>query len=93
MIVGLCRVEIFVPDGDSLKRKRQVLSSLKTRLHNTWNVSVAEVEDQELWQRAVLGLACVGNETGHVNRVLDQALNFIRSHPSLEILQSRIELL
>lgn len=93
MIVGLCTVELYIPDGHSLKDKRQVLLSLKDRLRDRFNVSVAEVGDQELWQKAVLGIACVSNEGAYVNQVLDQAVNLIRSVPSIELVQFRIEML
>lgn len=93
MIIGVCTVELFIPDGQSLKSKRQVLSSLKERLRGKFNVSVAEVDGQDLWQKAVLGIACVANETAYVNQVLDQVLNQIRSVPTIEIVQSRIEML
>ncbi len=93
MIVGVCRVCLHLPEGHSLKVKRQVLSSLKTRLCQAFNVSVAEVGDHDLWQRATLGIACVANETRHVNGVMDQVLNVIRSNPKVEVLESRIELL
>ena len=71
MTVGLCTVELFIPDAHSLKEKRQVLQSLKTRLRDKFNLSVAEVGDQDLWQKAILGMACVANESAHVNQVLD----------------------
>jgi uncharacterized protein YlxP (DUF503 family) len=93
MIVGLCTIELYLPDSHSLKAKRQVLLSLKTRLRDKFNVSVAEVGDQELWQKAVVGIACVANEGAHVNQVLDQAMNLVRSIPMLEIVRFRIELL
>lgn len=93
IIVGLCRIELFIADSQSLKDKRQVLSSLKERLRQKFNLSVAEVEAQELWQKAVLAMACVANDGRHVNQVMDQALNLVRSHPVVEIVQSRIELL
>lgn len=93
MIVGLCTVELYIPDGHSLKAKRQVLLSLKDRLRDKFNVSVAEVGDQDLWQKAVLGIACVANEGKHVNQVLDQVVNVIRSVPLVELVQVRIELL
>ena len=93
MIVGVCTVELFIPDGQSLKSKRQVLSSLKDRLRDKFNVSVAEVGEQDLWQKAVLGVACVANEKAYVNQVLDQVMNHIRSVPLVEVVQSRIELL
>ena len=93
MIVGLCTVELLIPESQSLKDKRQVLLSLKDRLREKFNLSVAEVDGQDLWQKAVLGFACVANEGRYVNQVLDQALNVIRSVPAVEIIQSRIELL
>ncbi|MGH7261557.1 MAG: DUF503 domain-containing protein [Nitrospiraceae bacterium] len=93
MIVGVCTVELFIPDGQSLKSKRQVLASLKDRLRDKFNVSVAEVGEQDLWQKAVLGVACVANEKAYVNQVLDQVMNHIRSVPLVEVVQSRIELL
>ena len=93
IIVGLCTVELFIPESQSLKDKRQVLLSLKDRLRERFNLSVAEVDGQDLWQKAVLGLACVANEGRYVNQVCDQALNLIRSVPAVEIVQARVELL
>lgn len=92
-IVGLCTIELFIPESQSLKDKRQVLLSVKDRLRQKFNLSVAEVDGQDLWQKAVLGLACVANDGRRVNQVLDQALNMIRSNPAVEIVQSRVELL
>jgi uncharacterized protein len=93
VIVGLCTIELFLADCQSLKDKRQVLSSLKDRLRQRFNLTVAEVEAQDLWQKAVLAFACVANDGRHVNQVLDQALNLVKSNPAVEIVQSRVELL
>ena len=93
MIVGVCTVELFIPEGHSLKGKRQVLQSLKNRLREKFNLSVAEVGEHDLWQKSILGLACVANESVHVNQVLEQALNLIRGVPTIELVRSRIELL
>ncbi|ALA60856.1 DUF503 domain-containing protein [Nitrospira moscoviensis] len=93
MVVGVCTVELFMSDSQSLKDKRQVLHSIKDRLRGKFNLSVAEVEGQDLWQKAVLGMACVANEGGHVNQVLEQALNLIRGVPTVEIVRSQMELL
>jgi uncharacterized protein YlxP (DUF503 family) len=93
MIVGVCTVELFIPQGHSLKGKRQVLQSLKNRLREKFNLSVAEAGEQNLWQKSILGLACVANESAHVNQVLDQALNVIRGIPTIELVRSKIELL
>lgn len=93
MVVGLCTVELFVAGSRSLKDKRQVLHSLKDRLRDKFNLSIAEVDGQDLWQKAVLGMACVANDGGYVNRVLEQALNVIRSMPAVEIVRAKQELL
>ncbi len=93
MMVGLCTVELHILDVQSLKGKRQVLSSLKTRLRNRFNISIAEIDEHDLWQKSILGIACVANETGRVNQTLDQVLNLIRANPSLELLRSQIEVL
>lgn len=93
MIVGLCTVELFIPDGRSLKDKRRILQSLKTRVRDKFNVSIAEVGEQDLWQKAILGLACVANESAHVNQVLDQVVNLMRAVPAVQLVRSHIELL
>ncbi len=93
IIVGLCTVELFIPGTQSLKDKRQVLRSLKDRLRDRFNLSIAEVDGQDLWQKTVLGLACVANETRHVQQVLEQAMNVIRATPAVEIVQSRVDVL
>lgn len=77
MIVGACRVVLHIPGSHSLKDKRQVLKSTIARVHNQFNVAVAEVEEQERWQTAVLGIAVVSNDTQHANEVLSNVVNFI----------------
>jgi uncharacterized protein YlxP (DUF503 family) len=93
MVVGLCTVELFISESQSLKDKRQVLHSLKDRIRGKFNLSVAEVDGQDLWQKAVLGMACVANDGGHVNQVLEQALNVIKAMPAFEIVRTQRELL
>jgi uncharacterized protein YlxP (DUF503 family) len=93
MVVGLCTVELFISESQSLKDKRQVLHSLKDRLRERFNLSVAEVDGQDLWQKAVLGLACVSNEGSHVNQVLEQALNLMKGMPAVEVVRTKLELL
>ncbi len=93
MIVGLCTVELFIPGSQSLKDKRQVLHSLKERLRGKFNLSVAEVDEQDLWQKTIIGMACVANEGHHVNMVLEQALNVIKRVPAVEVVRTHRELL
>ena len=93
MIVGVCTVEIHIPEVQSLKGKRQVLKSLTARLRNQFNIAVAEIDEQDLWQKAILGIVCVANESKMVNQTLDQVLNTIRGNPSLQLLRTQIEML
>ncbi len=93
MVVGVCTIDLHLPGIGSLKGKRQILLSLKERIKNTYNVSIAEVDANDLWQRAVLGVACVANDGRHVNQVLDSVLNAVRANPSVELVQHHTELL
>jgi uncharacterized protein len=74
--VGLLSVELFLPDAESLKDKRMVVRSVKDRLKK-FNVSVAEVEHQQLWQRAGLGIVSVSNSAEQVDKSLDAVLEEI----------------
>jgi uncharacterized protein YlxP (DUF503 family) len=93
MVVGLCTVELFIAESQSLKDKRQVLHAIKDRLRNKFNLSVAEVDGQDLWQKAVLGMACVANEGRFVSQVMEQALNMIKGMPVVEVVRTQQELL
>jgi uncharacterized protein YlxP (DUF503 family) len=91
MVIGVCRVELHLPDRHSLKEKRQVVKSLKDRIRREFNVSIAEVGDQDLWQRAVLAAACVGTDRAYVNGVLDQLLRMVEREDGVEIVRSELE--
>ncbi len=93
MVVGVCTIDLHLPGIGSLKGKRQILLSLKDRIQGKFNVSVAEVDANDLWQRAVLGVACVANDGRYANQVLDNVLNLIRANPAVELVTHRMELL
>lgn len=92
MTVGVCRVTLRLPENASLKGKRQVLRSLTQRLRNKFNVAVAEVDDNDSWQIATIGVSCVSNDAGHAREMLDTIVEFIR-HTRLdaELLESEVE--
>jgi uncharacterized protein YlxP (DUF503 family) len=92
MIVGTLRVRLLLRQARSLKDKRQVVKSIKDRLRNHFNVSVAEIEAQDNRQLAVLGLAMVSNETHHVKLALGQVVEALRSHPVAELIDHEIDL-
>jgi len=72
MFLGVARFEIFIPASSSLKDKRQLLRKITTVVRNKFNVSIAEVEYQNLWQRAAFGVTCVAESMGHCRKVLQE---------------------
>ncbi|MDH4227448.1 MAG: DUF503 domain-containing protein [Deltaproteobacteria bacterium] len=93
MKVGVCHIGLLIHDSHSLKAKRMVLRKLTDNLRNRFNVSVAEVGSNDLWQRAELGVAVVGTDASHVNSQLDNVLNFIESMHVAEVVSQEIELI
>jgi hypothetical protein len=94
MNVGVCRVKLRFPENLSLKGKRQILKSITIRTRSKFNVSVAEVDDHELWQLATLGICCVSNNNRYTNEVLSKTMDFIvNSRFDVEILDYEIEIL
>ena len=74
MPVGLLTLNVHIAEAQSLKDKRQVLRSLKDRLRGQFNVAVAELEQEETWQRSVVGIVTLSNDERHVQETLQKAL-------------------
>lgn len=85
MIVGTLLIRGVIRSSHSLKEKRRVVKGLKERLQQKFNLSVAEVDDQDSWQQAVLGVAAVGNDAPFVRSVLEQAANYARGAVEFEV--------
>ena len=79
MVVGICTIELYLPETHSLKGKRQVVNSLKGKLQHRFNISIAEVDNLDVWQRATLGAAMVSNDQVYVNQQLNKVIHFIES--------------
>jgi uncharacterized protein len=79
MVVGAAQVELHVHASRSLKEKRSVIRSIVRRVRNEFNVAVAEVEGQDTWQWAVLGLAVVGHDQTSVRAILERVVEFVES--------------
>lgn len=90
MTIGIARVTLFVAGSHSLKEKRTVIRRVKDLVQQKFNVSIAEVGENDVWQRAVMGLALVGNDRRFVESQLDEVLSFIRS--KAEVLDETKEL-
>ena len=91
MVVGSLQVRLLIRESRSLKDKRQVVRSIKDRVKNSFNVSVAEVEELENRQVAVLGFAMVGNDSHHVRVELEHIVQALRCHPTAELLRHDLE--
>jgi uncharacterized protein YlxP (DUF503 family) len=79
VIVATALLKLHLPQAHSLKDKRRVVKSILARLHNEYAVSASEVEDQDLWQVATLGIAYVSNDASHANSVVSKAVAFVET--------------
>jgi uncharacterized protein YlxP (DUF503 family) len=94
LVIGVCRVTLRLPENHSLKGKRQVLKSLISRLHNRFNVSAAETDNQDSWQMVELGITCTSNDEKHADQVLASVIAFIRNERlDAEVLDVETELI
>lgn len=94
MNIGVCKVKLRLPENQSLKGKRRVVKSITTRVRNKYNVSIAEIEAQDLWQLAILGITCVSNDSRHANEVLSKVVSFIDSiRGDAELVDYEIEMI
>ena len=94
MHVGICRISFRLPENGSLKGKRRVLKSITSRVANKFNVSVAEVDHNDVWQLATLGISCVSNNKRHANEVLSKVVDYITdARFEIEMLDYNIEIL
>jgi uncharacterized protein YlxP (DUF503 family) len=93
MVVGTMRLELHLPASDSLKAKRSVLNRVKERVRSGFNASVAEVDYQDLWQRAALGIAIVGSAPGALDNVLRDILRAVEREDRLQVLDFQIRII
>jgi uncharacterized protein YlxP (DUF503 family) len=91
MIVGTLRVRLLLREARTLKDKRQVLQSIKDRLRNSFNVSVAEIEANDNRQMIVLGVAMVGNEAHPIKQTLGEIADALKAHPIAEFVDQEVE--
>jgi uncharacterized protein YlxP (DUF503 family) len=82
--VGIARVGLFIGASHSLKEKRMVLRRVKDLVRQKFNVSISEVAENDMWQRAILGIAIVGNERRFVEGALDEVVAFVRAKAEVQ---------
>jgi uncharacterized protein YlxP (DUF503 family) len=93
MIVGVLQLELSIGDAMSLKDKRRVVKSLKDRIAHGHNVSVAEVGALDEHRRSIVGIAMVANDKGYVEGALSKLVDFVRTVPSVDLVDYQIDLL
>lgn len=92
MVIGTLRITVAVPDSQSLKEKRTVVRSITSRLRQTFAVAVAEVDELDSWQRAVIGIACVSNSARHADEICQKVLSYVENDADGVVTHSRFEL-
>ena len=92
MIVGTLKIRLVLRESHSLKDKRRVLKSLKDTLSNKFNISVAETDEQDVWQTAEIGVASVGTDAPFVQSVLTNVVNYVRFFGGVELVDTEQEL-
>lgn len=94
MIIGTCIYDIHIYCSQSLKDKRRILKSVIDRIKNKFNVSIAEIDHQDSWDHAVIGIAVVSNHTTHVNQMLNNITHFLEnSDNEIEITHVTMEII
>ncbi|HEX7736904.1 MAG TPA: DUF503 domain-containing protein [Ktedonobacteraceae bacterium] len=94
MIVGVAEITLHLPESHSLKDKRQVITSVMARVRQRFEIAIAEVDENERWQIAKLGMSCVSNSRQHVEEVLNHVRRYIEeTRPDLLVTDSEIEIM
>ena len=94
MPVALCHLTLRLPENGSLKGKRAVIKSIQQRLHNRFNVSVAEVDHNDVWQLAGIDIAAVANTRAHASEVIQNAVDYMQSlRLDVEVVEEETEVL
>ena len=93
MVVGIAKLNLRLPENHSLKGKRKVMKRICERLRQRFNLAVAEIDSQDLWQAGEVGIVTVGNEGSFVNSKLDKAVNFVEDLQLVEIVDVQMELI
>ncbi len=91
MFVGVSRLDLRIPASGSLKAKRHVVKGLVGGLRSKFNVAVAEVEHQDLWQRAALGVSCISESAFHAEKMLREIERFVSRDDRVEILNASVD--
>ena len=93
MTVGILRLELFIPESNSLKAKRMVLHSLKARIRNRFNLAVTQIGDEDKWQKTTLAIVGVERDSKVMNSILSNVINFIEDFGAVALIDHELELI
>ena len=94
MVIGFCTLTLDIPHSKSLKDKRRVVKSITSRVRNQFNVSIAEVDAHDVWQSALIGIACVSNDASYAHGLLEKVVQMIsNSRFDAQVADYEIEIL
>lgn len=93
MTIGILRLAIFIHDSNSLKEKRMVMHSLKAKLRNRFNVALAQIDDDDKWQKATLAVVGVERDRKNMNGKLSEIINFIEEFNNINLIDHEMELI
>lgn len=93
MVIGTATIRIYSPWVHSLKEKRMIVKSICAKVHNKFNVSISEIEEQDVHQFIVLGFASVAGDSAHADSIIDHVLNFVESNVEGDIVSVERELI
>jgi uncharacterized protein YlxP (DUF503 family) len=93
MTIGILKLSLFIPESQSLKERRMVLHSLKARLRNTFNVALAQIDDEDKWQKADLAVVSVGRDRKNIDSLLCRVVNFVQSFDRVNLIDYETELI
>lgn len=94
MTIGYCQIDLRIPSSHSLKEKRSVVRSIIARVSQQFNVSIAELDHQDVWQAASLGVVCISYEAGRLHQQLESVVHWVeQNRPDVELVGYHIEML
>jgi uncharacterized protein YlxP (DUF503 family) len=94
MVIGCCKIKLYLPTAHSLKNKRGILKSMLARIGREFNVSIAEVDYQDVWQSALLAVVTVSNDAAHAHGRLGRVVEWIEyNRPDVDILDIQVEMI
>lgn len=93
MIIGICTCEIYIFNANSLKSKRSVVKSIIEKSKNRFNISIAEVGENDKWQKSIIAFSTISNDQRFVEETIEKVINFFDSYSEIEIINIKREIL